>query len=138
LSIAIVSSLTSLRDEMRASPLFSVIWIKESIVVGHVTVSGVGLCRVIASYARAAGPPVVASVSRSAACASRSTIGSSSAWPWVFLGLGFADGLAFGFAADGLATGVFLAGVFGTGLLAFFICSTPHASGAALPESGGF
>jgi hypothetical protein len=111
----------------------------------HVTVSGVGFCRVMASCARAAGPPVVASVSRSAArarrsaaCASRSMIGSSSAWPWVFLGLGFADGLAFGFEADGLATGVFLAGVFGTGLLAFVICSTPHAPGAALPESGGF
>jgi len=108
------------------------------------TVSGSGFCWVVARCARAAGPPVVASASRSAACASlsaacasRSTIGSSSAWPGAFRGFGFDDGFAFGFAADCLVAAALLAGIFGAGLLTFFNCATPRVSRAALPGFGG-
>jgi hypothetical protein len=55
-----------------------------------------------------------------------------------FSWLGCDDDFAFGCAADGLVAGTFLAGVFGAGLLAFFICSTPRASDAAFLGAGGF
>jgi hypothetical protein len=53
---------------------------------------------------------------------SRATTCISSAWPEAFLALGLVDdGFAFGFAADCLIAGVFLAGFFETGLFVFFM-----------------